>query len=55
MPTALEGPAVASSRPQLWRVTDRASALALLEEKFDWIPEQPSRRPGETRDGDTPA
>jgi len=32
MPTALEGPAVASSRPQLWRVTDRKTFQALREQ-----------------------
>ena len=32
MPTALQGPAVAGTRPQLWRITDRRTFEALRRE-----------------------
>jgi ribonuclease P protein component len=32
MPTALQGPSVAAPRPQLWRITDRRTFLALQQE-----------------------
>ena len=54
MPTAVQGSAVSSARPQLWRITDRRTFQALRQQgrrarrgplTVTWLPPEVARRP----------